>query len=69
MFPSLSHVLVAVRFVEVVFGKHGCVTVCPGCVEGQVSRLVRSSGQSPIEKNKIIQLRVCTCIINRIAHA
>ena len=36
-FPPLSHVLVAVRFVEVVFGKHDCITVCPGCVRGQVN--------------------------------
>ena len=59
-FPLLSHVLVAVRFVEMVFEKHGCVTVCPGCVESQVSWLVRSSEQFPLEKigaNLIIQLR------------
>ena len=36
-FPLLSHVLVAVRFIEVVFGKHDCITVRPGCVGGQVS--------------------------------
>ena len=49
-FPLLSHVLVAVRFIAVVFGKHGCIIVCPGCVGGQVSWFVCSSEQFPISK-------------------
>ena len=63
-FQLLSHVLVAVRFTEVVFGKHGCITDCPGCVEGQVSWLVCSSEQFPISKkikHTLIQLIYNSC--------